>query len=83
MQCVEFYGLILTEPKGTRLAQPEEARWIQLPVGSQSAGGTIRGQCVIDWVLIVARDLGAPVPGHLIWHMGHGMSLIKGGKSMS
>ncbi|TWW69735.1 hypothetical protein D4764_18G0005410 [Takifugu flavidus] len=44
-------------------AQPEEATWDPLPVGSPPAGGAKGVGCIVFWVAAGGRDLGGLIPG--------------------
>ena len=54
-------------PMGSGRAQPEEATWDPLPVGSPPAGGAKGVGCIVFWVAAEGGDLGGPTPGCRSW----------------
>lgn len=61
-----WLGLLM----GPDWAQPKEATWDPLPVGSQPAGGAKGVGYIVCWVAAKSRDLGDLIPFCSRWTDG-------------
>ncbi|KAI3377853.1 hypothetical protein L3Q82_008991 [Scortum barcoo] len=70
-------GLCPWDPAGL---SPKWRRGPAFPVGSPPAGRSMRGQCNVVWVAVVAGGLDDPIPGPKLWPIGTWNVTSLGGK---